>query len=167
MLKLSVIDNNESVVLKFEHSLRSLSKWESKTKTSFLKTPSKTAHEMVDYFQCMLLEDQDPILVLRLSPDQLDQLANYVNESFTASSVPKDTDAKGPVETVTSELIYYWMDELNIDWQAQDWHLSRLMVLIEITQYKRQPPKKRRTMDRLAEWREIDARNKARFGTKG
>lgn len=167
MLELKVHDGTELVVLQFEHSLRSLSKWEEKNKRAFLESPSKSSIDMVDYFQDMLVTDVDSSVVYRLSPDQLDQLSNYVNESRTASSVPKIRGNKGSSEIVTSELIYYWMVALKINWDAQDWHLTRLMVLIEITNYKSQPEKKQSQAEALQDWNAINEANQKRFGAEG
>ena len=167
MLELTVHDGKNNVVLKFEHSLLSLSKWESKHKKAFLATPMKTSTDMIEYFEDMLLNPEvGSDLIYRLTPEQLDELSNYVNDPMTASSVPKD-NARPSRETVTSELIYYWMVALKINWAAESWHLNRLMMLIQITNYKQQPEKKRAKSDMLNKWREANARNKERFGTNG
>lgn len=168
MLKLKVRDEKRVVVLKFEHSLRSVSKWESIHRTPFLSTTPKKAEDMIDYFQCMLLKEGLEEQVYRLSPEQLDQLKNYIGTPQTASSVPKSDDRRrGNTEIVTSELIYYWMVGLKINWEAQDWHLSRLMMLIEVTNYKQQPEKKRSTKQMLSEWDALQKRNKEQFGLEG
>lgn len=167
MLELKVRDGEREVVLQFEHSLRSLSKWEQKTKKPFMATPTKTSEDMIDYFQCMLLNPEDGLdMVYRLSPEQLDDLTNYINDPMTASSVPPDDSKKVP-ETVTSELVYYWMTALKINWEAQDWHFNRLMMLIQITNFKSQPEKKRSKADLYKQWRETQAKNKERFGIEG
>jgi hypothetical protein len=165
VLELKVRDGEREVVLQFEHSLHSLSKWEAEHKKPFLSTTTKTATEMINYFQDMLLSG-DPDLIIRLSPQQLDDLANYINETQTASSVPPDDSKKGTPEIVTTELIYYWMVALKINWEAQHWHLSRLMMLINITNYKQQPEKKRSTRELLSDWKAIQAKNRERFGIK-
>lgn len=167
MLELKVHDGEQEVVLQFEHSLRSLSKWEQKYKKAFMSTRAKQHSEMIEYFQYMLLVG-DPNDVLRLSPAQLDEIANYINDPMTASSVPPDLDAKGgPPEIVTTELVYAWMTMLKINWEAQDWHYNRLIMLIQIINFKQKPPKKRSTADRLREWREVQAYNKEKFGIEG
>lgn len=166
MLELKVRDGKDEVVLQFEHSLLSLSKWESKTRKPFLTTPMKDATDMVDYFQDMLLNPIDKSIVFRLSPEQLDELSNYISDSPTASSVP-DAKRSGPAETVTSELIYYWMTALKINWAAETWHLNRLMMLIQITNYKSQPEKKKSNVEMMQSWSELNERNKKRFGTDG
>lgn len=169
MLELKVIDGEHEVVLQFEHSLLSLSKWEEKHKKPFLASRSKKHEEMIDYFQDMLLTPGvSPNLVYRLSPEQMDRLTDYINESRTASSVPKDTSSDGVVEIVSSELIYYWLVALEIPFHpVETWHISRLMMLIQITNYKKQPPKKRNPREMLNDWATLNQRNKERFGTTG
>lgn len=169
MLELKVNDGDNEVMLKFEHSLLSLSKWESKHKEAFLATPTKKSEDLIDYFECMLVSPESSTdLVYRLSPAQLDQLSDYINDPMTASSVPDIEEGPKVVETTTSELIYYWMVALKIPFHpAETWHLNRLMMLVRITNYKSQPEDKRKSGSLLQTWREMNARNKEKFGTKG
>lgn len=167
MLEFKVHDGENEVVLQFEHSLLSLSKWESKTKKAFLGTPTKTSAEMLDYYQAMLLSDHGEELVYRLSPGQLDEISEYINDTRTASSVPPDPENRRTGEIVTSELIYYWMVALKIPFVTETWHLNRLMMLIQITSYKNQPEKKRSQAEMAAKWREANERNKQLLGTEG
>lgn len=167
MLELKVHDGDRVVVLRFEHSLLSLSKWESKHKVAFLTTQAKTATEMIEYFQDMLLSpEDDPNLVLGLSPEQLDQLAIYMNESQTASSVPA-VPLKKSGETITSELIYYWLVGMQIPFEVQTWHLSRLMMLVEITNYKNQPEKKRKPGEVVSDMIHLNNERRKKFNTNG
>lgn len=168
MLELVVETENESVKLQFEHSLRSLSKWESKIKKAFFGSKEKLPSEMIFYFQCMMLTpDADPDLVYALSPDQMDVITKYINEDLTASSVPQETKSQYNAEVTTSELVYYWMTGLKINWEAQDWHFSRLMMLIQITAYKQQPAKKRNPIETMSDWRKENERRKKMLGTSG
>lgn len=169
MLELKVIDGEREVVLQFEHSLLSLSKWEEKHKKPFLATASKKHEEMIDYFGDMLLNpEESPEIVYRLSPEQLDRLTDYINESRTASSVPEDKDSNGVPEIVTSELMYYWLVALEIPFHpVETWHVSRLSMLVKITSFKRQPAKKRNPKELLNDWASLNQRNKERFGTTG
>lgn len=168
MLELVVETREGNVKLQFEHSLRSLSKWEEKYKKAFFGPSQKLPAEMIDYFQCMLLTpDLDPNIVYACSGEQFDQLAEYINDNRTASSVPDDGKGKYDPEVRTSELIYYWMTALEINWEAQDWHLSRLMMLIQITSYKQQPPKKRNPVEVMTDWRSENERRQKLFNTSG
>lgn len=169
MLELKVISNDKPVTLKFEHSLLSISKWEAKYKKAFLSSISKNHKEMVEYFEEMLVTPKVPELVYLLKPEQLEELTDYINDPRSASSVPDMEGQTNPFnrETVTSELVYYWMLSLQIPFEAEMWHFSRLMMLIRITHFKNQPPEKQNKAKILANWREINERRKAQYNTKG
>lgn len=168
MLELKVQDGETTVVLQFEHSLLSLSKWEAKYKKSFFATPTKADEEMIDYFGYMLLTPGvPPEVIYRLSPEQLNSLREYINDPMSASSVPNEAPGRRSGEIVTTELVYYWMTALKINWEAQHWHYNRLMMLIAITNFKQQPEKKQDKASMYAKWRELNAKNKERFGTSG
>lgn len=167
MLELTVRDGEDEVVLQFEHSLLAVSKWESKYKKPFMSKAQKTPTELIDYFGDMILTPGvNPLLVYRLTPEQMDELAKYMNDSPTASSVPDDPQ-KSSGEQVTSELIYYWLSELKIPFAVETWHLARLMMLIQITNLKRQPPKKRPVADTMANWMKLNEERKKKFNTNG
>lgn len=167
MLELVVKHNGETFDLQFEHSLRSLSKWESKYRKPFISKFQHEAIEMLYYFECMLMSPGvDSNLVYALAPEQLDQLAGYINDAPTASKVPT-LPKSGPSEIMTSELIYYWMVAMKINWEAQDWHLSRLLMLIQITNHKSQPEKNRKQAINAQDWQDANERQKALFKTKG
>lgn len=169
MLELEVHDDSQDVVLRFEHSLLSLSKWESKYKKALLTNTQKTPSELVDYFQMMLLPPEDnPDLVLLLEPEQMDQLAAYMNDNLTASSVPDEGGKKINDEIVTSELVYYWLSALRIPFQpTETWHLSRIMMLVQIAGYKQQPAKKRNPRQVISDMVKENERRKKLFKTSG
>lgn len=168
MLELKVHIDATPVVLQFEHSLLSLSKWESKHQKAFMATPTKPHEEMIDYFGSMLLTPgYGPEVIYQLSPEQLDSLSNYINDKQTASSVPAEGPQRPSNETVTSELVYYWMTALKINWQAETWHFNRLMMLIAITNYKQKPPEEQSKAKMFDRWRDDNAKNKKLFNTNG
>lgn len=169
MLELKVYDGEEAVMLKFEHSLLSLSKWEAKNKKPFLTTLTKSPSELTSYFKDMLVSPEGRgELVFRLEPEQLDALVKYINDPQTASSVPQEKTTKFNPETTTSELIYYWLTELKIPFHpTETWHLNRLMMLVQITNYKKQPPKKRKPTEVMKDWATINERQKKLLGTSG
>lgn len=168
MLELKVTQNDKSVTLKFEHSLLSISKWESKSKKAFLGHAQKTATELIEYYEEMLVSPANRDLVYLLDPEQLEELTEYINASKTASSVPDEPGGSSlNRETVTSELIYYWMVALQIPFEAEKWHLSRLMMLIRITNFKQSPPEKQNKATMMQKWKELNDRRKAEYNTSG
>lgn len=75
--------------------------------------------------------------------------------------------ARGHKETVTSELIYYWMISYNIPVEFQKWHLNRLLTLIRVCNVKNSPPKRRSKREMWNRNAAINAANRKRFGSKG
>ena len=127
--------------LVLEHSLLSLSKWESKWHKPFLSKKEKTDEETFDYIRCMIVNTVDENVLRCISPAMIEQVNTYIQDSMTATTVPNDK-SKTNHEIVTAELIYYWMVALRIPFECQKWHLNRLLTLIDVCSIKSQPPKK-------------------------
>ena len=154
--------------LQLEHSLVSLSKWESKWCKSFLSRQDKTYDETIDYIKCMTLtQNVNPNVYLFLTKENVEQINNYIAAPMTATVFSKDRDGGINREVITSELIYYWMIALNIPFECQKWHLNRLLTLIRVCNIKNTPPKKmsrRQLMDRN---RALNAARRNQLNTKG
>lgn len=128
--------------LKLEHSLVSLSKWESKWHKPFLSKEQKTYEEVVDYVKCMTLtQNVNPYVYLALTNDNMQRINEYLNDPMTATTFSKDR-AKPSRDIITSEVIYQWMISLNVPFECQKWHLNRLFTLLKVCGIKSQPPKK-------------------------
>lgn len=146
--------------LQLEHSLVSLSKWEGKHHKPFLTKEPKTEAETVDYIRCMTLtQNVDPNVYTALTAENLRQVKEYIDESMTATTFPKDRGSSSR-EIVTAEIIYYWMISNNIPFECQKWHLSRLLTLINVCHAKAGP---RRKMPRSKIIRDNDALNEIRL----
>ena len=130
--------------LRLEHSLVSLSKWESKWHKPFLSTKDKTDEEILDYVKCMTLDsDVDPDLYFRLTKANYDVIESYIGNPMTATTFSNDNNSKGKREIVTAEIMYYWLVALNIPFDpCQYWHLNRLITLVRVCNIKNAPPKK-------------------------
>lgn len=153
--------------LQLEHSLVSLSKWESKWNKSFLSKREKTDEETIDYIKCMTItQNVDPEIYNRLPRDVIQQIYEYINAPMTAT-VFSDNKKTPSREAITSELIYYWMIALNIPFECQKWHLNRLLTLIRVCEVKNAPPKKRSAREIMSRNAAINAANKKRFNTTG
>lgn len=172
MLKLHVGMNGESELIKLEHSLFSLSKWEAeKEKPFFPSSPEATIsqEDMVDYFAYMILDRDDEEQVVRnMTADDFMKITEYINSSRTATTVREIQNRKpGPKENVSSELMYYWMISFSIPFECDKWHLNRLITLIRVCSVKNAKPEKKSAKQRAQEMRDLNEERKKKFGTSG
>ena len=154
-------------VLRLEHSLVSLSKWESKWNKPFLAKEKKTIDETIDYIRCMTItQNIDPSVYNGLTPELIEKVTKYIDAPMTATTF---TNNKGKAnnEVVTSELIYYWMVALNIPKECEKWHLNRLMTLIRICNIKNQPAKKMSKREIMQRNSALNAARRAKLNSKG
>jgi hypothetical protein len=158
-------------VLQLEHSLVSLSKWESEYCKPFLSTTEKTDEEILDYIQYMTLtQDVDPDVYAHLSQENFKQIDAYINAPMTATTFSDSKNTKGSKrgrEIITAELIYYWMIALNINWECQYWHLNRLLTLVRVCNIKNAPPQKRSKRDIASSYAALNAARRKQFNSKG
>lgn len=153
--------------LQLEHSLVSISKWESKWHKPFLTKETKTEEEMRDYIRCMTItQNVDPSVYLGLSRNNLVQIKQYIDDTMTATTF-NDKNKKQNHQVITSELIYYWMVSLNIPFECQKWHLNRLLTLIHICDIKNTPAKKMSRRDVMSRNTALNAARRAKLGTRG
>lgn len=161
------IETNVKFV-EFEHSLFSLSKWESKYEKPFLSKDSKTDEEFLDYVRFMCLtEDIDQTFLDSVINSHYQLISDYVSAKQSATWFNDREKAKPSSEQITSELIYYWMVALQIPFECQYWHLNRLMNLIKIANIKNAPPKKMSRAEAMAQQRKLNAERRAKYNTKG
>ena len=154
--------------LQLEHSLVSLSKWESKWCKPFLSKKDKTYEETLDYVKCMTLtQNVDPEVYKRLTIDNIDLINKYIDAPMTATTFSEEKAVKNNREQVTAELIYYWMIALNIPFECQKWHLNRLLTLIRVCNVKNSPPKKLSKKEIMSRNAALNAARKKMLNTKG
>ncbi len=149
-----VYTSEQTLIL--EHSLVTVSEWESKYHKPFLST-DKTAEEMLDYIHMMVQSDDEKVKdsIMALTKSQIEDIVNYINDPMTATWFSDDYDSEGKKkkvdkskskkgEVITNELIYYWMTALNIPFECEHWHLSRLLTLIRVCSIKNEPKDKKK-----------------------
>jgi len=157
----------KSVELVLEHSLVSLSRWESRWKKPFLTKENKTREETIDYIHAMTItqnvknEDYNHI-----TQDIINQVTDYIDDPMSATTFREEKGSSGR-EIVTAELIFYWMIAFQIPFECQKWHLNRLLTLIRLCNVKNQPKKKRSRADILKENKMLNDTRRAKLNSKG
>ena len=166
--------NNEFItirkqVLCLEHSLLSVSKWESKWHKPFLKQDSKTIEESLDYIRCMTtnMRDVDARVFGLLSRSNIEEINKYIDDKHTATWFSNNPQAGSTKEIVTSEIIYYWMVSLEIPFECEKWHLNRLLTLIRVCNEKNAPSRKMSRKEQMAQQRAINNARRQRLKTRG
>lgn len=159
--------NIKGQVLQLEHSLVSLSKWESKWNIPFLNKKEKTGEQVLDYIRCMTItQNVNPIVYNGLTNENINMINDYIDAPMTATTFSDNSGNSGR-EIVTSELIYYWMIALNIPMECQKWHLNRLLTLIRVCNVKNAPPKKMSRQELISRNAALNAARRKQLNTKG
>lgn len=154
--------------LQLEHSLVSLSKWESKWHKPFLVDSDKTFEETLDYIKCMTItQNVDPSVYNFLTADNIKEINEYISNPMTATTISRMEGQGGSREIITSELIYYWMVALNIPFECQKWHINRLITLIRVCEIKNQPGKKMGTNEIMRRNAALNAARRQKHNTRG
>lgn len=158
----------DAVHLKLEHSLISLSKWESKWCKPFFSKEDKTYEETLDYIKCMTLtKNVDNSVYLRLTQEHMNEIQTYIKAPMTATTISQTKQGRINNEIITSELIYYWMIALTIPVEFEKWHINRLITLIQICNIKNQPAKKMSKRDVASRYAALNAARRQKLGTSG
>lgn len=131
------LSTKPEVRVKLEHSLVSVSKWESEIQVAFLGKHQKSEKELFRYIELMMLNPpDDETAITRLSAANASEIKDYISSPASATRLMQLPGGGNSREVITSELIYYWMVALQIPWEAQHWHLNRLLTLVDLIQRK-------------------------------
>ena len=133
-----------------------------------MSSVERTSDEILDYIEAMILNPVYPENIVRtFSQDNLNAVNAYIEAKQSATTFGVIPERRGSGETITSELIYYWMVAFQIPFECERWHLNRLFALIRVCNVKNSPPKKMSTSEIAARNRELNAQRRAQMNTKG
>ena len=154
--------------LQLEHSLVSLSKWESKWCKPFITKGIRTLDESIDYIRCMTLtQNVNPIIYKFITQKNIDEVSAYIDAPMTATKLPDQGKSGINRDVITAERIYYWMIALQIPFECQKWHLNRLISLINMCNFMNQPPKKMSEQEIMRRNSELNAARRKALNTRG
>lgn len=158
-------------VLRLEHSLLSISKWEETWCISFLDDRyEKTPKQTLDYIKCMTINNVNPMVYLGINDKHIQKVNAYIESprsATTFSSKVDDTSSSTKKQIITSELIYSWMIECKIPFECQKWNLNRLMNLIRIREIQLRPPKKMKRGQITSRNAALNAARRKKLNSKG
>ena len=179
MLKLVIPDNEyfdegksefitvKGQTLQLEHSLVSISKWESKWEKPFLTKEKKTVEETIDYIKCMCMtQNVKPQVFNNVTEENIETVSRYIAATMTATRFYNSKEGNSR-EIITSELIYFWMISYNIPIKCEKWHLNRLLALIRVCNIRNNPPKKMSRSEIINRNRALNEQRKKQYNTNG
>lgn len=148
----------------FEHSLVSISKWESKWHIPFLSKEEKTQEQTLDYIKCMTItQNVKDETYSCLSQENVKELTDYINNPMTAAWFSGNQGRNNRI--ITSEVMYYYMIELGIPMECQRWHINRLFTLMKVINEERKD-NKMSTNELYRRNSELNRLRKQRLGIK-
>lgn len=159
---------SETLTLTLEHSLVSLSKWESIFEKPFLSNTPKTPEETLRYIHLMILSPEVPLDFLsKLSSENFSEINAYINAKMTATTFSNYGPQKSSREIITSEVIYHWMFALGVPIEFENRHLNTLLTTLQVISRKNTPAKKLSKSEILRRNAELNAQRRAALGTSG
>ncbi len=162
------VDLKKEKKLQLEHSLVSLSKWESKWHKPFYSDEQMSDEETLDYIKCMTItQNVDDEVYGRLSQENINEIVKYIHDPMTATTFSNLPKGSNRGEKITAEILYYDMIALNIPFECQKWHINRLMTLIKVCDLKNKPPEKMSQREILSKQAALNAVRRKKHNTKG
>lgn len=161
------IDLPETKIV-MEHSLVSISKWESKWHIPYLTDKPKNKEQTIDYLRCMTItQNVDPNVYYFIPDSELLRIKSYIEDPMTATTISEE-EGKGKMSKVlTTEVLYYYMISYNIPWEFEKWHLNRLLMLIRVCSEENKPKKKMSKKQAMSKYASLNAARRSHLKSKG
>jgi hypothetical protein len=160
--------NVQRTTLTMEHSLVSISKWESKWHIPYLSDKPKTKEQTIDYLRCMTItQNVDPFLFNCIPDRELLKIKDYIENPMTATTFAKEEGKGHTKKILTSEVLYYYMIAFNIPVEFEKWHLNRLLTLIKVCSEENKPKKKIGSKQLANKYASLNAARRAKLKSKG
>lgn len=169
-------DKNEEFItiggveVELEHSLYTVSLWEQKYKEPFASLKGLERRQLLDYVSNMMCQTPDvpSTAWLALTQDDVIKIKEYLEDPACATKVYRSGGQRngGKKETMSAELIYFYMAQFNIPLEFEHWHLNRLMTLIDVAAIKNSPPRKMSKRESAMEQARLIAAQRARAERK-
>lgn len=167
----------EEFHLKLEHSLMSISKWESKWHVPFIGRDDLSPEEFRDYIRCMTINQvKNPKVYDWLTQADVNKILDYMQNSYSAWEIrPSKKNGKKKQKLDTVESIYYAMIQFGIPLECEQWHFNRLVALIDYFDSQGGgsagggggQQKKKSNREIMEMYRAMNERNRKRFNSKG
>lgn len=153
--------------LKLEHSLLSVSKWESKWHKSYLSSKEFTPEESMDYVRCMSLDPNVTTETIKqLTTENYEEIRAYIENPMTATTFRDDGKKHQKQSIITSELIYHMMLQYGIPFECEKWHLNRLFTLLRVCDAKHSPTRQTKA-ETAAMYRALSESRRKKTGSHG
>lgn len=161
----------DAQILRLEHSLVSISKWEEKWHEKFLDPKRQSTQEQViDYIKCMTLNENVSDNVYKLlTQNDIVKIKEYMEDPHTATTFHHfgENQKRFSNKVTSTEEIYYMMFSYGIPKECETWNINRLLTLIEVFSVKNGGEKKMSTKEVMQQNAALNAARRAKLKTKG
>ena len=160
-----------------EHSLYTISLWESQKHKAFLKEEKLTNQDFVDYIRCMIVSpdniSEPDFIRLTRDPRNRKLIDEYIHDKKSATcffdGVSDKEEKHSKSESSTAEVLYYSIFSLRIPIDVEHWHLNKLLALLKVfdikNPYKNQ--KKRTPQNIMKDYNALNEARKKKYHTRG
>ena len=122
----------------------------------------------MDYIKGMTLtQSVDPRVYDNLTEENIEAIKDYIAAPMTATYFSDEKAGGINRDTITSEVIYYWMIAFYIPFECQKWHLNRLLTLIRVCNIKNGTQKKMSKKEILSRNAALNAARRKKMNSKG